>query len=1423
MKRKPLLFLLLMTLFMPLVMNSQGLMKAPRGTALQAIGAQNSTRQETPQNRDGWLQYDDGNCLGGTGSSTAYYWTYASMYPASMLGNNNTLSQIAFYENTNMYVDYGVTIDIYSGGNDAPGNLIYSEDAALNGSTGMHVVELASPVTIDPTQNLWISITVAGTYVLAVCSSDEPNNSWVENDGWYHLSDLSSSLAGYGWMIRGYVEYVTPDACPKPTGLYVDNVTGHTAILNWNSTSGSTWQICVDDDETHLITTSQNPYTLTGLSPETDYNVKVRTKCSNTDISNWTSDLAFTTDVACPTPEDLATTNITSTSASIGWTSNNNNAQLRYRKTPASNDFEDGTLGAWTTIDADGDGYDWYPLAIENIPGHDGSLGMATSASYSSDVLYPDNYLVSPQITLGGSISFYACAQDSAWAAEHFGVAISTNGNTNANDFITIQEWTMNYEGTGATKAQGLWGLFTVDLSAYSGQGYVAIRHFNCSDMFRLNVDDITIVQPGVTEPQQWTTINNASNPQQLTGLTPETSYQVQVRSNCASSNDGYSLWTNGFFTTMPACQAPTDLTITNITTNSAVVTWTGSASSYNLKVNDQTYNNVTSPYTLSNLTIATVYTVEVQSVCSATSTSIWTSTEFVTEFCEEADKCLLTFVLTDSFGDTWNGNAIAVVDATTNVVVDILTNDYDNYTATGASGAYTQTKTLAVCKGRQLQFVWIAGSNPGEASWIISDVNGEEINSGTGSYDLQTGAILATYTVDCTITSCRKPTDLQATEVTANSVTLSWTENGEATAWFVWYSSGVRPTTVRVTETTVTINVSPETSYTVRVRPDCDVYKWSDNLYFTTPSNCPLPSDITVDEGSNSVTLNWTGSVDSYNVRYRLSTVTSFEDGTLGDWTTIDADGDGYDWYALDAIPGHNGSVGLATSASYQNVALNPDNYLVSPQVTLGGSISFYACAQDNAWPSEHFGVAISTTGNTNAADFTTIAEWTMNADGTGTEGPAREQGAWGLFTVDLSDYAGQTGYVAIRHFNCSNWFRLNVDDITINQPGVEVPWIATLSTTETTIDLPNLEMGTTYEYQMQSVCGGTPTAWSTSYFFITIGGNVFITDGDWNNGNNWSGGTTPEEGSNVTIRANVIIPAGYTAIADQITIEEGGSITIADGGQLKHNTELEVTMKKFVPGYTGSQDNYKLLAFPFKDNPVVPEGMTAAEGNDFYAFSNSAVEEEWQNNKVTAISSVNVGRGYLYANPEDIELSMTGTTFRSYGDYYLYITANYIENENGDNSGWKLAGNPFTSNAYIYGVTNEGIFPMDVMYYDANGDMQTIQCGPVAPMQGFFVKVTETTVLRFYSNPLENRGNAKNLSSHAICLDKKMDKAASQAVSIDKRAYKNVAVVEKKADKNFIILDKKILNKKIVKKLANNDTYSRFKEVKQALPFKK
>ena len=185
------------------------------------------------------------------------------------------------------------------------------------------------------------------------------------------------------------------------------------------------------------------------------------------------------------------------------------------------------------------------------------------------------------------------------------------------------------------------------------------------------------------------------------------------------------------------------------------------------------------------------------------------------------------------------------------------------------------------------------------------------------------------------------------------------------------------------------------------------------------------------------------------------------FENSTMQGWTTIDADGDGHTWVlgsetggeylkegASLAGSGHNGSNDFVTSGSYSNVfgALNPDNYLVSPKVALGGKISFYACGQDASYVAEHFGVAVSIAGNTSAADFKMLQDWTMaaapsqtpalNAPQNAFRSPRRAQGNWYLYTVDLSAYAGLEGYVAIRHYNCTDMFLLDVDDITIEEP---------------------------------------------------------------------------------------------------------------------------------------------------------------------------------------------------------------------------------------------------------------------------------------------------------------------------------------------------------------------------------------------------
>ena len=189
-----------------------------------------------------------------------------------------------------------------------------------------------------------------------------------------------------------------------------------------------------------------------------------------------------------------------------------------------SDDFENG-MGNWTSIDADGDGYDWvlgsniggvYYQEGYNLAGsgHYGSYDMACSGSWtnvSNTVLYPDNYLVTPQVTLGGTFSFWACTQDVNYAAEHFGVAVSTGSNTDPNDFAIVQEWTLTAKGTRhdgprGTRAQGTWYQYSVDLSEYSGQtGYIAIRHFNCSDMFVLDIDDVelTLITPPVQGPRE--------------------------------------------------------------------------------------------------------------------------------------------------------------------------------------------------------------------------------------------------------------------------------------------------------------------------------------------------------------------------------------------------------------------------------------------------------------------------------------------------------------------------------------------------------------------------------------------------------------------------------------------------------------------------------------------------------------------------------------------------------------------------------------------------------------------------------------------------------------------------------------------------------------------------------------------------------
>ena len=198
----------------------------------------------------------------------------------------------------------------------------------------------------------------------------------------------------------------------------------------------------------------------------------------------------------------------------------------------------------------------------------------------------------------------------------------------------------------------------------------------------------------------------------------------------------------------------------------------------------------------------------------------------------------------------------------------------------------------------------------------------------------------------------------------------------------------------------------------------------------------------------------------------------------------------------------------------------------------------------------------------------------------------------------------------------------------------------------------------------------------------------NIFNTDGNWNDGSNWDTGVVPAPGSDVVIMANVIIPSGYTAVVNEVSIE-GGSITVADGGQLRHNTEgLVLTMKKNIEPYSvvDGTEYYYLLCFPFSENIAVPNAMTDVEGCDFYKFDGDNPNEEWRNNRQETIATVGGITGYLYASPQPVELSLTGSTYLSYNAETKTVDIPYSNSSANLFKGWALLGNPFTCDAYIY-----------------------------------------------------------------------------------------------------------------------------------------
>lgn len=266
---------------------------------------------------------------------------------------------------------------------------------------------------------------------------------------------------------------------------------------------------------------------------------------SSTTVSPYFYSTDIVINTITPVPTDL-TAEPTATTANVTWTESGEATSwnLRYRTVLEPEnllwDFEsEDQLADWSLLDNDGDNNNWYYGNSSQLVTNSGT-GILTSASYAGGALTPDNWLITPAITLGGKVSFYACAQDPSYSAEVFAVYVCTGEPTSINDFVQL--------GSDITATSAM-TKYEFDLSEYEGEGHIAFRHYNCTDQFRLNLDDVAVEVPGGQWPSDWTVVEGVTNPYTIEGLTPETMYEVQVQAIGTSSNSDWTASTR--FTTL--------------------------------------------------------------------------------------------------------------------------------------------------------------------------------------------------------------------------------------------------------------------------------------------------------------------------------------------------------------------------------------------------------------------------------------------------------------------------------------------------------------------------------------------------------------------------------------------------------------------------------------------------------------------------------------------------------------------------------------------------------------------------------------------------------------------------------------------------------------------------------------------------------
>ena len=1102
--------------------------------------------------------------------------------------------------------------------------------ASLGITNGVMVVNLDTP--FDYTGgNLLIGFqqTVSGTY---------------QGCSWYGVTATGASMGGYGtsnnqqnFLPKTTIAYLPGEAptCPKPRGLVAGTPAARSVVLNWTETGEArAWQICLNGDETNLIPANTNEdFLLEGLTPDTDYTIKVRSYCSEDDQSDWSNEVTIHTDVTCPAPTDLTVSDITPFAANVAWSGTASSYNFAVQEPVFFYGFEDAepwdTLNfpPCTTYDGDGakcygsgdfdfpnENYHGACIAMQNgvygdyndqISAHSGNAFGGMWDAIPSEIQVgttTNDWFILPEIAIenGMVFSFWAREIFTNWGPEI--INVGAYGTTDGTFASLLAE---NVEIGNTT-----WMQYSYDLSAYAGQTIKLAINCVSDDVLAFFFDDLFVGYNYVIDEND--IIPNATSPQALV-LEPETTYQVLVQSACGGE-DGESAWVYDVFTTPSNCVAPFDLNVTDLKAQSATLNWTGYQDGFQVRYRTVEHTGAAEGSffeDFENNTSLTGWTVIRNG--EGTQYTDWHVVNSETLFSSGAIPAHSgSYVV---MGRSWNSDAYNVDNwlITPQVTLDGTLSYwvYDDGEYHENCDVYVSTTTADIDA-----FTLLADPESATNEWTERTVDLSSFNGQLGyiAFRLQ---------------------DEDKDFLFIDDVLIGSIETVPAGEW----QYGTTDALFFNTNDNPDYPLIPDTDYEWQVRGenrscgDEGYTEWSEMAYFHTESACGLPTNLeTTDIEANAATLTWDGVQEDYNVRYRTAGFDGYYlkedwDGEIGDWT-------GYNW-------GDNTSLyyedDTYTNLIFMMVALDgtdTDQYLFSPDMreeAAGNTLTFNYAAYSGDY-TESFEVGfVATDSIYSEAVQTNDTVWQ-------TYTTVVPEGALYMYIYYEDGYA-----LMLDNFVC---YTNNPDEIV-----AAGEWIETLEGVNSPVAIEGLDPETYYEWEVQGnseLCGDGATDWVTAPEFKTLeseGQTIALVAGT-----NWFSTYLDIELGDLQAALNAALPDVNSGITIKAKV---GNSTLRNGNWRSTNNFVWDVAKMYrieVPAdceitLTGDPINpadnpITILAgeatwigFPFSESmdpaDVIPAGFAingdvikGKEGN--FRYTN-----RW---RPTGINALEPGKGYMY-----------------------------------------------------------------------------------------------------------------------------------------------------------------------------------------------